>query len=86
MGQKSRTAKVTLREEERFVETPRRKRFGWDDSLGNYLQADKGESGTMRFPIRFAIINDDLALWSDPVELFCEISMNVRSRSRPKCP
>lgn len=56
------------------------KGFGWDDSLGSYLQADKGDSGTIRFPIRFAIINDDLALWSAPVELFCEISMNVRNR------
>lgn len=75
------SAEVRIREGERFVETPRRKGFGWDDSLGNYLQAQKGESGTIRFPIRFAIINDDLALWSAPVELFCEISMNVRSRS-----
>ena len=75
------SARVNIREGENFVETPRRKGFGWDDSLGNYLQADKGESGTIRFPIRFAIINDELALWSAPVELFCEISMNVRSRS-----
>jgi hypothetical protein len=75
------SAKVSIREGESLVETPRRKDFGWDDSLGNYLQAEKGESGTIRFPIRFTIINDDLALWSAPVELFCEISMNVRSRS-----
>jgi hypothetical protein len=27
------------------------------------------------------IVNDDLALWSAPVELFCEISMGIRSRS-----
>ncbi|HLY17832.1 MAG TPA: neutral/alkaline non-lysosomal ceramidase N-terminal domain-containing protein, partial [Bryobacteraceae bacterium] len=75
------TAKVSIRAGERFVETPLRKAFGWDDSLGNYLQAGKGEPGTIRFPIRFAIINHDLALWSAPVELFCEISMNVRNRS-----
>lgn len=75
------SAEVGIREGERFVETPRRKGFGWDDSLGNYLQAGKGEAGTIRFPIRFAIVNDSLALWSAPVELFCEISMHVRSRS-----
>ncbi|MGA2579595.1 MAG: neutral/alkaline non-lysosomal ceramidase N-terminal domain-containing protein [Bryobacteraceae bacterium] len=74
-------AEVSIREGERFVETPRRKGFGWDASLGNYLQADKGESGAIRFPIRFAIINDELALWSAPVELFCEISMHLRGRS-----
>ena len=72
---------ASIKEGERFVETPRRKGFGWDDSLGNYLKADRGDSGTIRFPIRFAIINEDLALWSAPVELFCEISMKVRSRS-----
>jgi neutral ceramidase len=75
------SAQVSIREGERFVETPRRKGFGWDESLGDYLQAGKGEAGTIRFPVRFAIINADLALWSAPVELFCEISMNVRSRS-----
>jgi neutral ceramidase len=74
-------SQVSIREGERFVETPRRKGFGWDDSLGNYLQADKGESGVIRFPIRFAIVNEDLALWSAPVELFCEIAMHVRDRS-----
>lgn len=75
------SANVRIREGERFVETPRRKGFGWDASLGNYLQADKGAAGTIRFPIRFVFINDDLAIWSAPVELFCEISMHVRSRS-----
>jgi neutral ceramidase len=72
---------VSIREGQRLVETPRRKGFGWDSSLGNYLQPDKGEAGTIRFPIRFVIINDSLALWSAPVELFCEISMDVRSHS-----
>jgi neutral ceramidase len=74
-------AEIAIREGERFVETPRRKGFGWDDSIGPYLQADKGESGAIRFPIRFAFINDDLALWSAPVELFCEISLHIRNRS-----
>jgi neutral ceramidase len=40
-----------------------------------------GEAGIIRVPVRFLIINEDLALWSAPVELFCEISMNVRDRS-----
>jgi neutral ceramidase len=75
------SADVNIHEGEGFVETPRRKGFGWDDSLGNYLQPGKGASGTIRLPVRFTIFNDDLALWSAPVELFCEISMSVRSRS-----
>ena len=75
------TSEVHLRPSEQSVETPRRAGFGWDPSLGNYLQADKGKAGTIRLPVRFLIINDDLALWSAPVELFCEISMGIRDRS-----
>ena len=72
---------VRLRPGEKIVETPRRKGFGWDPGIGNYLKAAEGESGTVRLPVRFLTVNDDLALWSAPVELFCEISMDVRHRS-----
>ena len=72
---------IRLRPGSRIVETPRRSGFGWDDGIGDYLNAAKGETGTIRLPVRFLIVNDDLALWSAPVELFCEISMDVRNRS-----
>jgi neutral ceramidase len=74
-------SQVRLRLGERAVETPRRTGFGWDESLGNYLRAGSGEAGIIRLPVRFLIINEDLALWSAPVELFCEISMNIRDHS-----
>ena len=75
------TSDVHLRPGEQAVETPRRAGFGWDASLGDYLHAAKGEAGTIRLPVRFLLINDDIALWSAPVELFCEISMGIRDRS-----
>jgi neutral ceramidase len=75
------TAQVHLRLGEKAVETPRRAGFGWDESLGNYLRAAGGEAGIIRMPVRFVIVNEDLAIWSAPVELFCEISMNIRDRS-----
>lgn len=31
--------------------------------------------------MRFLRINKDIAIWAAPVELFCEISMNVRDHS-----
>jgi len=74
-------SEIRLRPGEKIVETPRRDGFGWDDGIGDYLKAAKGEAGTIRLPVRFLIVNDDLALWSAPVELFCEISMEVRNRS-----
>ena len=49
--------------------------------MGDYLVANRGEHGTLRFPMRFLIINEDLAIWSAPVEMFCEISLNIRSKS-----
>jgi hypothetical protein len=35
----------------------------------------------VRLPVRFLKINNDVAIWSAPVELFCEISNAVRERS-----
>ena len=75
------TSQVRLRASESVVETPRRAGLGWDQSLGNYLHAATGEAGAIRMPVRFLFINDDVALWSAPVELFCEISINVRDHS-----
>jgi neutral ceramidase len=75
------TSQVRLRPSESVVETPRRAGLGWDQSLGNYLHAASGEAGTIRMPVRFLFINDEIALWSAPVELFCEISINVRDHS-----
>ena len=72
---------VRLRPGERIVETPRRKGAGWDPAIGDYLKETAGETGTIRLPVRFLIVNDDVAIWSAPVELFCEIAMEVRKRS-----
>jgi len=74
-------SEIHLRPGELSVETPRRPGFGWDASLGDYLQATRGAAGIIRLPVRFLIVNDDLALWSAPVELFCEIAMGIRDRS-----
>lgn len=74
-------APIRLQPSQKFVETPRREGFGWTPEIGDYLKAAPGETGVIRMPVRFLILNDDLALWSAPVELFCEISMDIRARS-----
>lgn len=74
-------AAVHLRPLQKIVETPRREGFGWTPEIGDYLEAREGDAGLIRLPVRVLIVNDDLALWSAPVELFCEISMGIRSRS-----
>jgi hypothetical protein len=35
----------------------------------------------VKVPVRFLKINNDVAIWSAPLELFCEISNDVRDRS-----
>ncbi len=35
----------------------------------------------VQLPIRFLSINDEVAIWSAPLELFCEISNEIRDRS-----
>jgi hypothetical protein len=80
-GMAATTAEIRLRPGEKVIETPRRQGFGWDASIGDYLRAAPGEAGMVRLPVRFLIVSDELALWSAPVELFCEISMDVRNRS-----
>jgi hypothetical protein len=74
-------SRIRLRAGETIVETPRRKDFGWDPAIGAYLKATAGEAGTVLLPVRFLVINANVALWSAPVELFCEISLDVRKRS-----
>jgi len=74
------TSDVQLRLGERVVETPRKPGFGWDDDLKDYLRSTAG-AALVRVPVRFLVINDDAVLWAAPVELFCEIAINVRNRS-----
>jgi hypothetical protein len=70
------TGAVTMTHAERIVETPRRDGLVWPDALAPYAAGD----GRVRLPLRFVRINDTV-IWSAPVEMFCEIAMDVRERS-----
>jgi neutral ceramidase len=72
------TAEVTMEHAERVVETPRRPDLVWPEELAAYGGSDGRP--VVRLPIRFLRINDTV-IWSAPVEMFCEISMDVRSHS-----
>lgn len=63
------------------IETPRKAYMAWPSDLGNYMRATNTGVNMVRLPVRFFKINDDVAIWSLPVELFCEISNEVRERS-----
>lgn len=63
------------------VETPRKPDLGWPADLGKYTSTTKSGINMVRLPVRFLKINDDTAIWSAPIELFCEISNEIRERS-----
>jgi hypothetical protein len=63
------------------IETPRKSGLGWPADMGNYTKTTKGGMNLVRIPVRFLQINDNIAMWSAPLELFCEISNEIRERS-----
>lgn len=75
------TDSVKLRTGAIIIESPRKKDLNWPADMANYTRKAADGSNLVRLPIRFLKINEDIAIWSAPVELFCEISNEVRDRS-----
>jgi hypothetical protein len=73
--------KVTLTTGSLMVETPRKQGLAWAADLEGYTRATSSGVNLIRLPVRFLKINDDIAIWSAPLELFCEISNEIRNRS-----
>ncbi len=63
------------------VETPRKTGLGWSPDLGRYTSTTKAGVNMIRLPVHFLKITEDVAIWSAPVELFCEVSNEIRDRS-----
>jgi hypothetical protein len=71
---------VTLRLDETFVETPLKADLEWPKELSGYSRIDDAGRVLIRLPLRFLRINDTV-IWAAPVELFCEIAIQVRNAS-----
>ena len=76
---KTAAAKVVLSTAATDVETPRRPGLSFPEELKSYAPGSN-----VRLPIRVLKINRDIAIWSAPLELFCEIAMEVRAKSKFK--
>ncbi len=63
------------------VETPRKPGMAWTDDLSMYSTTTKAGVNMVRLPIRFLKLSSEIAIWSAPIELFCEVSNEVRDRS-----
>jgi len=74
------TADVKLWAGDHVIETPRKSGMGWPEELGAYSRVPSEGTPLVRLPVRFLRLNDTL-VWAAPVELFCEIALQVRAES-----
>ncbi|MFP3472393.1 hypothetical protein R0J90_20270, partial [Micrococcus sp. SIMBA_144] len=61
--------------------TPMKEALKWPEPLNEYIVDEGGTGKTIKVPVRFLNINDKIGIWASPLELFCEISNEVRERS-----
>lgn len=74
-------SEVTLVTGSLTVEIPRKVGMEWPADLDEYTRTTKNGTHMVLLPVRFLKINEDIAIWSTPLELFCEISNDIRDRS-----
>lgn len=75
------TNEVKLNAGSLILETPRKEGLGWAPDIKKYTRTTKEGINLIRLPIQFLKINEDIAIWSAPLELFCEISNEIRDNS-----
>lgn len=78
----SMTSDVTFTQSEGTIETPLRTGLTWPASLDKYIRHTPGGVELVRIPVPFLEINHNIVLWGAPVELFCQIAVDVRNHSR----
>jgi hypothetical protein len=64
-----------------IIDTPRRADLGWLDELAKYSRVTEGGMNMVRVPVYSLVITNSTVVWAAPLELFCEIALNVRKAS-----
>ena len=72
---------MTLSIGKTVIETPRKAELGWIDELKDYSRVSSSGVELVRIPVASLTINQDTVIWAAPVELFCEIAIEVRETS-----
>ncbi len=75
------TADVQLSLDRQIIETPRKPGFGWVDELSDYSRVSSTGDTLLRVPISYLQINQDVMIWSIPVEMFNQYATTVREQS-----
>ncbi|MEY4938913.1 MAG: hypothetical protein RIQ93_648 [Verrucomicrobiota bacterium] len=79
---RSTTDRVRLQSGLIHWETALRPGLKWPAELAAYRKAGSAGAERLLVPLRFLQINADILIWSAPMELFCEVSNEIRDRSR----
>ncbi|WP_236974296.1 neutral/alkaline non-lysosomal ceramidase N-terminal domain-containing protein [Membranihabitans maritimus] len=66
---------------ELIMKTPRKEGLGWPSDLDKFNEQTANGQNTILLPIQFLKINKDIGIWAAPLELFCELSNEIRDRS-----
>jgi hypothetical protein len=74
------TDNVALALSEKTIETPMKPGLSWPAELSAYTRQSEAGVPLVRLPVRFLKVNDTL-IWSAPIELFCEMAIQVRNQS-----
>lgn len=74
------TDSVTLKTGMITVDIPAKEGLTFTPASKKYIATSK-QNTVIRLPLRFLKIGNDLAIWSAPIELFCEISNQIREQS-----
>ena len=77
----STTGQVKLTTGALSVETPSKDSLKWPADFSNYTRTTTTGSTIVKIPVRFLKINEEVAIWCAPVELFVEIANEIRDRS-----
>jgi len=71
---------VSLKASEEDVALPLKPGLTWPEELSAYITPQS----QVRLPLRFLRVNKETVIWAAPLELFCEIAMEVRRQSPVK--
>lgn len=66
---------------ETVIETPLKEGLPWPEDLPDYHRVTSSGTELIRVPVQFLRIGRNTVIWSAPLELFCELAINIREQS-----
>lgn len=74
-------SQIKMKTGDTIVKTARKDGLKWPGYLSNYTGKDQKGNDIVKLPIRFLNLNNDIAIWAAPLELFNEVAVEIRNKS-----